>query len=362
MRTVDFSRFYATTRNKNISSPFSIQLELTYRCNLNCVHCYCLGAGDESKELDINEVKKILDDLRQQGCLQLTFSGGEPLLRGDFLEIYAHAKKNGFLITIFTNGQLFNKRIIEYLVKAPPYAIEITLNGISKGTYENITRVKGSFLRVIENIKILAKNKLPLILKTNLLKQNQKEIAKIKMWAEAILGKPGRKHYFKYDPFIYPRLNGDTSPLKFRLSFKEILSAIKEDPDMFLEHQKEMCKDFSPLQKPSDYLYHCESWMHQAFINPYGRLKFCLFSERFSLNLRKGTFEEGFYKLFPRVSEEKFKTDSTCRNCSLRTVCRWCPAMAYLETGDEEKQVFYYCRLAREVSRETYKARKIVAQ
>ena len=317
-----------------------------------------MGQGDKGKELGIDEVKKILDDLKRQGCLQLTLSGGEPLVREDFLEIYAHAKKNGFLTSIFTNGQLFNKEIIKYLVKAPPHSIEITLNGISESTYENITRVKGSFPRVIENIKILAKNRLPIIIKTNLLKQNHKEIAKIKAWAESILGKPGHKHYFKYDPFIYPRLNGDTSPLKFRLSFKEILNAIKKDPDMLYEHQGEMCKDFSSLQKPRDHLYHCDSWMCQAFINPYGKLKFCLFSEKFSSDLKERTFEEGFYKFFPRVSEERFKTDFSCRDCGLRTICHWCPAIAYLETGDEEKPVLHYCRLARGTSRETYKARK----
>lgn len=155
MRTVDSDRFYAIAHKKNISSPFYTHFELTYRCNLNCVYCYCLGQGDKGKELGIDEVKKILDDLKRQGCLQLTLSGGEPLVREDFLEIYAHAKKNGFLTSIFTNGQLFNKEIIKYLVKAPPHSIEITLNGISESTYENITRVKGSFPRVIENIKIL---------------------------------------------------------------------------------------------------------------------------------------------------------------------------------------------------------------
>ena len=157
---------------------------------------------------------------------------------------------------------------------------------------------------------------------------------------------------------IYPRLNGDTAPLKFRLSFEEILEAIKEDIDILVEHQKEMGRDFPSFQRPADCLYHCDSCMSQVFINPFGRLKFCLLSEKFSSDLRESTFKEGFYKLFPRVSEEKFKTNSPCRNCRQRPVCRWCPATAYLETGDEEKPVPYYCRLAKGISRETYRARK----
>ena len=110
MKTTDSDHFYSATHKKNIFFPFDAQIELTYRCNLNCVHCYCVEE-DKGKELGTKEVKIILDDLKKEGCLWLALSGGEPLMRKDFLEIYAYAQKKGFLITLFTNGQLFNKKI-----------------------------------------------------------------------------------------------------------------------------------------------------------------------------------------------------------------------------------------------------------
>ena len=69
-----------------------------------------------------------MDEIHKEGCLWLTFTGGDPLVREDFLEIYSHAKKKGFIVTIFTNGQAFTKEIFDYLGKSPPFSIEITKN------------------------------------------------------------------------------------------------------------------------------------------------------------------------------------------------------------------------------------------
>lgn len=337
--------------------PFDAQVELTYRCSLDCIHCYCKGLEGKEEELTTNEFKRIFDEIHKQGCLWLALTGGEPLIREDFLEIYSYARRKGFVITIFTNGQLFNKKLINFLEKTPPYSIEVTLNGITKNTYERISQVEGSFSRVIENIKNLARNKLPLVIKTNFLKQNREEIVRIKKWVENILGKPSNKHYFKYDPIIYPRLNGSKAPCKHRLSFKEIAEVLKQDEDMWQQYQEGLHEDIPNLQRGCDYLYHCNSWLSQFFINPYGRLKFCLFSDKFSVNLKEASFKDGFNKVFPKILKEKFITDAKCRNCNLRPICYWCPTRAYLEMGNEEKPVEYYCQLAEATAEETKRLR-----
>ena len=91
--------------------------------------------------------------------------------------------------------------------------------------------------------------------------------------------------------------------------------------------------------------------MQQFFINPYGRLKFCQFSEDFSVDLRKVSFKEAFYDVFPKLLEERFKTDSRCQSCRLRPICYHCPGRAYLETGDREAPVPYFCELAKETAK-----------
>lgn len=341
--------FYEKLFGKNQFSPLEGQLDLTYRCGFNCIHCYCQGLNKKSRELTAAGWKKIIDDIKDAGCMFLIFSGGDPFFRKDFLEIYSYAKKKGFIVSLFTNGYKFSQESIDHLVKSPPLRIEITLNGITAHTFEAITRKKGSFVKVMDNIKKLKEAKLPLILKTNCLKQNKQEIHKIKAFADEFLGKTNGEYHFKYDPMIYPRLNGDTTPTHYRLSFREIEELRKQDKDMRREFRKSLRLELPKLERPKRYLYHCNSWLRQFFVSPEGRLRFCEFSNKFSVDMKRTRLKEAFYKIAPSIFKEEFKTDSRCRSCRLRPVCLRCPARAYLETGDEEAPVPFYCELATEM-------------
>jgi radical SAM protein with 4Fe4S-binding SPASM domain len=347
MKEIASGHFYSRLHHQKKHCPLAGQIELTYRCGLNCIHCYCTGLEGGDKELSTTQWKKVLDELQKQGCVYLGLSGGDPLIRKDFLELYSYAKRKCFIITIFTNGQALSRRALDYLAKSPPFSIEITLNGITQKTYEAITRVKGSFSIAMGNIKKIKERRLPLILKSNCLKQNKNEIGKIKAFADGLLGKERVKFHFKYDPMIYPRLNRDKTPTNFRLSFQELSDLRKQDADIWQQYQSGIDTGFPDLERDKSFLYRCTAWREQFFINPYGRLKFCNFSEKFSIDLKTTPFKEGFYKQFPQLLTEKFKTNSKCRNCRLRPVCYHCPARAYLETGDEETPVLYYCRLAK---------------
>ena len=106
MEEINPSYFYAKIFSNKRRYPSSGQIELTYRCNLNCVYCFCKGYKEENKELSTIEWKKIIREIHKEGCFSLIFTGGEPLMRDDFLELYLYAKQKGFIITIFTNGQL----------------------------------------------------------------------------------------------------------------------------------------------------------------------------------------------------------------------------------------------------------------
>lgn len=358
MKDISVGRFYGKLHNKKVDFPFSGQLELTYRCQLNCIHCYCNGLEDKSRELTTSEWQKILDIIQQEGCLWLNFTGGDPLIRDDFLEIYSYAKQKGFIVTLFTNGQAITEEIVAHLLKSPPFSIEVTLNGITPETYESITQIPGSFSQVINNIKKLAEKKIRLILKTNCLKQNKGELSRIKAFTEELLGRSAEKKYrFKYDPMIYPRLNRDKTPCNWRLSFEELEALRKQDADIWEEYQKGLHSDFPDSQRDKNFLYRCNSWMGQFFINPYGRLKFCEFSDKFSIDLKTTPFKEGFYQWPAQILNARFKTNSKCRDCGLRPICYYCPARAYLETGNEEAPVEYYCRLAEETARQMQQAK-----
>src|SRR5438445_6842006 len=131
--------------------PLEVSIEVTRRCPLECQHCYNnLPMGDlaaRNRELSKEEYVALLDELADMGVLWVLFTGGEIFARKDFLEIYTHAKRKGFLITLFTNGILINEGIADYLREYPPFGIEITLYGRTRETYEALTQLPGSYER-----------------------------------------------------------------------------------------------------------------------------------------------------------------------------------------------------------------------
>jgi MoaA/NifB/PqqE/SkfB family radical SAM enzyme len=149
--------------------PLNGTIEITRRCPLTCLHCYNnlpMGDGEaRRRELDFDEHCRLLDELADAGCLWLLYTGGEIFARRDFLDIYTYAKKKGFLITLFTNGTMVTERIADHLVAWRPFAIEITLYGLTRDTYERLTGIPGSF-DSHRGIALLLDRGLPLALKT----------------------------------------------------------------------------------------------------------------------------------------------------------------------------------------------------
>ncbi len=100
--------------------PISGSLELTFRCNLRCQHCYVSHGHNgipRQQELNTSEIQRIIDEVVDAGCLWFLITGGEPLVRRDFLDIYTYAKRKGLIITLFTNGTLITPRIADYLAE-----------------------------------------------------------------------------------------------------------------------------------------------------------------------------------------------------------------------------------------------------
>ncbi len=102
--------------------PVSGAIALTHRCNLTCLHCYAKEAIDagaaDRPELSTPQWINIIEQIKAAGCLYLLITGGEPLLRNDFAAIYSYAKRQGFLVTLFSNGTLVNADIGETLPPA----------------------------------------------------------------------------------------------------------------------------------------------------------------------------------------------------------------------------------------------------
>jgi len=318
--------------------PVSGSIELTRRCNLSCIHCYVGGdARGGAPEMDTGKVLSIIDDICEAGCLYLLITGGEPLLRKDFPEIYRHAKSCGLIVTVFTNGTLVDEGTLELFEDLPPYLVEISLYGASAATYERITGVAGSFERCLRGVRGLLARKVRVGLKTILMTENSAEFHAIRKIADDL----GVK--FRFDAEIFPRLDGNTAPLGLRVPPQEAI-------------EKEFCQDERRLQwkrylektlgtPASDRLYLCGAGITGFHVDAGGILQPCLMAHGITYDLVKGSFRTGWRDVIGGIRELKAEGDAECNRCEKRHLCGYCPAFFALENGSEHVRSEYVCAL-----------------
>ncbi len=349
MDTLSYGAFSESfqTRMSARRLPLSGTIEVTRRCPLTCLHCYNNLPMDDGeargRELDYEEHCRLLDELADAGCLWLLYTGGEILARRDFLDIYTYAKKKGFLITLFTNGTLVTERVADYLAQWRPFSIEITLYGLTKETYEQLTGIPGSYEKCMRGIRVLVERGLPLSLKTVAVSTNRHEIPAMQRFAQEELGVE-----FKFDSMINPRIDCSQSPLAVRLSPEECVALDLADPKRTDEWIKfasyiERAADAAP---PSDTVYQCGGGLDSFAVDPYGGLSICVLSEAHKYNIRGGSFREGWDGFLRQQRSKKVTRPTKCVACTLKAVCGMCPANGELENGDPEAPVDFLCHTA----------------
>ena len=277
--------------------PLLGQWELTCRCNLRCLMCYtdCFNSPEQvRRELSLTEILRIMGEIREAGCLELCLTGGEPLARTDFLDIYTHAKEKGFLVTVFTNGTLLTPEIADYWAQYPPWMIEIGFNGICEASFDRITRAPGSYVRCMAAIGMILERKLPLTLKTTGLTANRDEILRIKSWVGELARAHKTRIGYKFGSEIRAALDGCEGPCRHQLPQEEVAAIEQADADFRVERERQS----EALRcHPADL---CGGGGLRKFhIDAYGGLQLCSGNRRQSFDLRQGSFAEGFYQHFP---------------------------------------------------------------
>lgn len=327
--------------------PLQVSIEVTRRCPLECLHCYNnLPMGDmdaKRRELNKEEHFRMLDELVEMGCFWILYTGGEIFARKDFLEIYTYAKKKGFLITLFTNGTIINEQIADYLAEWPPFAIEITLYGRTRETYEALTAIPGSYDRCLRGIKLLQQRKLPLKLKTVATSINKHEVVAMRRFAEEELGVE-----FKCDGQVNPRIDCSQSPLAVRLSPEEVVALDMSTPKGVSEYRKLAQHELEnpPTLAQIDTMYFCGGGMNSFAINAYGEIGICVISQQETFDIRESGVKTVWEDSLQRLRNRKRTRITKCVQCRLQSLCGMCPANGEMENGDRESPVDFLCHVA----------------
>jgi radical SAM protein with 4Fe4S-binding SPASM domain len=328
--------------------PISGTIEPSFRCNLNCVHCYVnLPAADREarrKEMSAERILRLIDELAEMGTLFLCFTGGEILIRPDFWECYHRALDRGMLVTLFTNGTMVTAKVADELAKRPPLSVEISIYGRTKEVYERVTGVPGSFERCTRGIELLHRRGIKLSLKTVAIRPNAHELSQMREYAQSLGAE------FRFDPMINGRIDFKKGPEQTRLSPEEVVALDAADPNRVKTFQSYCQSTIFPAM--SEALLTCGAGKFGFFVDPYGRLSGCSLLREPSYDLNAGSFAEGWNRFLPEQVRALRRTKATrCGSCGIRNMCTGCPGFSYLEHGDPEEPVDWVCDVTHERAR-----------
>ncbi len=315
---------------------FSLFFELTYRCNLKCVHCYNPKQMTDI-ELDFAQCKKAIDDAYDIGCFRITFSGGEATLHSRFLELVQYARSKHISVEIFTNGQLLanNADLYRAVLAQYPYRICVSLYSTDRQTHERVTCVNGSFDKTMSLIYCLRQENVNVQIKNFLLNFNCFDCIKVKNMAKEISATSIA------DISLIPTIEGDKKTLQYALD-EDTLFKLYVDPESPLA----ISKDFVPVDyKARKNDSPCWGGFMGLCLNPQGEVVICVSMPYSVGNLNKNSVKEIWLDSMGKVPSSKlYQWQQLCiadyYECYKEEYCKFCsfcPGMGYLENGFMKK-------------------------
>ncbi len=320
--------------------PVQAMIELTYGCNLRCVHCYN-PTHTAKDELATIQVKALIDQLAEAGCLNLAFTGGEIFTRRDLFEILAYAKAKGFAVTLLTNATLITPERADRIQVIRPHQVETSIYGATQETYERVTRIPGSFQAFLTGVQLLRERTVSLVIKMPVMTLNQHEV----LQAKALVESWGIK--FVYCTEIFPRVDGSLEPLQYRLAPEEVLR-IDDAVQGAQRWRAEGGEEKGESCQAGEGLFTCMCGKSSLAVTPYGRMNLCVSLPTPQYDLRSGTVAEGWKTLVDLVDRANTTPGDAyeCPNCPVQRHCRQGPMNAWLETQTLESCLPYFKELA----------------
>ncbi|MFH2219769.1 MAG: radical SAM protein [Pseudomonadota bacterium] len=336
--------------------PLEGSLDLTYRCNNTCRHCWISipeDSPEKEKELTFDEIREIVDDARKMGCRRWALSGGEPMLRPDFSDIFDTITRKSVSYSINTNGTLITPEIARLLKRKGSKMV--ALYGATAKVHDHITRNPGSFDLVIRGMSYLKEAGAGFIVQLIPMHDNFHQFKEMVTLAESL------NPYWRIGaPWLYLSASGDPKRnqeiMRQRLDPKEVIALDK--PDLSHEDwtEKEGVHNTCRPDEDGRLFAACIDTRRDFNIDPYGRMTFCCFIQDPALryDVKKGNFEECWEEFIPSLSDKSIggsEYKENCGSCELRNDCRWCPVYGYLEHRRFSARVSHLCDIAREEKR-----------
>lgn len=332
MNQMHFDEFLdrLSTRSAASRRPEGVVFELTYGCNLHCVHCYNPTHRALPHELTTTEVCALLNQIADIGVLTVTFTGGEPSVRPDIGDILRHARRQGLMIHFMTNATRITPLLTNLLQEVGVTQINVSIYGATETVYERMTATPGSYRQFRQGMLNLAAAALPVVVRMPVTTINCEEIHACRQLVESLHMK------FQYSLEIMTGITGDRTPLQYRLA-PDVMMRIDQEllPHRWTDVQEKSCATQQSFIE-------CACGQSRFAITPYGEMNLCTAFPIPRYDLRTGSVKEG-WDILKRTVDQAHPSDRyECPTCEARPHCRQGRSDAWLETGDMSSCLPHY--------------------
>ena len=355
---------YLHSKGRRLGLPIAGNFELTARCNFNCPMCYVHMTPEQLKasgreELTAKQWLEIAKEAKDRGMVFALLTGGEPLVRRDFFEIYDGMREMGLLLSINSNGSMLNGKILERFLEAPPFRFNISLYGGSNETYRNMCGLP-AYDQVKENIRALRQAGVDVSLNLSITPYNKDDLAQI--YADAV----ELDVNVRASSYMYPsvRVNGEQYGCGNRLSCEESAKySVQWDKLRFTEEEfairaQNMMQrinteqDGCPVEAGEG--VRCRAGTSSFWMTWDGKMTPCGMMTTPVVKPREIGFDAAWEQI--RMETGKIRTPGKCVHCDYKDFCGACAAVYFTETGRFDCVPEYVCQRAKEIVKQTQAA------
>jgi radical SAM protein with 4Fe4S-binding SPASM domain len=325
-------------RADRASVLLSLTIEVTKACPARCVHCYVeRETGSSREELSTGRWLELLDQAADLGCLYLTVTGGEPLVRPDIFEILGAARRSHFALRLFTTATSIDEAVAMRLAGLGLMSVEASLYSATPEVHDSVTGWPGSHKATLAGMRALMSKGIRVIAKMPVMTLNAAQVAPVFEMAD-------REGFsVRVDPVITPTAVGSLEPVALRLD-----EAGLEGLFMTLAQRHEPLAALAqgPMDPP------CPAGRTIAAIDAWGRLFPCIGYPEEAGDVAVEPLATVWHDsaVLRRLRTPPWPIPEDCAACGAAGYCRRCPGLTYLEAGTDGPLVGFECSLAKAIN------------
>lgn len=312
--------------------PSFAHLYVENRCNLRCEHCYeCEESHPPHPEspLRAEDYERIFEELKALGVMVVTFSGGEPFLRRDLLDLVALARKKRFAVRIYTSGTLIDERKANRIAELRVSEVHVSVYSHDPAVHDRFTGIPGSHERSLRALRLLRERGVTTVLKSNIMTFNVDHLGELVALARAVGAR------CELDPTLHPRMNGDERPLAYQVQPAELARKFFARPDLVEAYRKDpdgLCLGEGSRGHDSP---NCAAAFRIISIGADGGVHPCALYPTSAGSVREHSLAELWFRsqLMHELRETRFGKMEECPSCELKAACDPCMAYAEIEQG-----------------------------